>query len=192
MANLVGTAGEHFTAAELSRLGFLVTLTRGNAPGIDILAYHPTTQRTVALQVKTAHSSKQPRGKWMMNAKDADETQLRSQAFVLVRFGDPPSPPEFSIVPSVNVARALHSDHKAWEEAPGARGQPHSLKNTIRQFKDTAGDWRNRWDIILNLAGLSGTAGDAGAAERARSGQPGGEWVPSAQGEAAAGGQSLV
>jgi HD-like signal output (HDOD) protein len=73
MANLVGTAGEHFTAGELSRLGFLVTLTRGNAPGIDILAYHPATQRTVALQVKTAHSSNQPFGTWLMNAKDSDE-----------------------------------------------------------------------------------------------------------------------
>jgi hypothetical protein len=164
MANLVGTAGEHFTAGELSRLGFLVTLTRGNAPGIDILAYHPATQRTVALQVKTAHSSNQPSGTWMMNAKDSDERDLRSQAFVFVRFGAPPSPPEFSVVRSLTVARRLHRDHSAWEATPGARGQAHSLKNTIRIFKDPKGRWRDRWDIILKLAGLSGTPRNAGAA----------------------------
>ena len=126
MASFVGTAGDHFTAGELSRLGFLVTLTRGNAPGIDILAYHPETRRTVALQVKTAHRSNQPSGKWMMNAKDSDEAQLRSQAFVLVRFGAAPSPPEFSIVRSLTVARQLHRDHSAWVAAPGARGQARS------------------------------------------------------------------
>ena len=164
MANLVGTAGEHFTAGELSRLGFLVTLTRGNAPGIDILAYHPATQRTVALQVKTAHSSNQSSGQWMMNAKDSDESNLRSQAFVLVRFGAPPSPPEFSIVRSLTVARQLHRDHSAWEAAPGARGQARSLKNTVRIFKDSKGKWRDRWDIILKLAGLSETRSDPGAA----------------------------
>jgi hypothetical protein len=164
VANLVGTAGEHFTAGELSRLGFLVTLTRGNAPGIDILAYHPATRRTVALQVKTAHSSNQRSGTWMMNAKDSDEKHLRSQAFVLVRFGAPPTPPEFSVVRSLTVARQLHRSHSAWEATPGRRGQAHSLKNTIRVFEDPKGRWRDRWDLILKLAGLSETPGDPGAA----------------------------
>ena len=164
MANLVGTAGEHLAAGELSRLGFLVTLTRGNAPGIDILAYHPATRRTVALQIKTAHSKKQPPGQWMMNAKDSNESNLRSQAFVLVRFGLHPSTPEFSIVRSVVVARQLHRDHSAWEATPGAGGQAHSTKNTIRIFKDPKGQWRDRWDIILKLAKLPASPGDEDAA----------------------------
>ena len=162
MANLVGTAGEHFTAGELSRLGFLVTLTRGNAPGIDILAYHPATRRTVALQVKTAHSSNQRSGTWIMNAKDSDEQHLRSQAFVFVRFGAPPSSPEFSVVRSLTVARQLHRDHSAWEATPGRKGQPRSLKTTIRIFEDSKGKWRDRWDIILKLAGLSKTPSNTG------------------------------
>ena len=54
MANLTGVAGEHYAAAELARRDFLVTLTRGNAPGIDILAYHLPTEKTLRIQVKTA------------------------------------------------------------------------------------------------------------------------------------------
>jgi hypothetical protein len=99
-----------------------------------------------------------------MNAKDADECNLRSQAFVFDRFDAPPSPPEFSVVRSSTVARQLHRTHTAWEATPGASGLAHSLTNRIRIFKDPTGRWRGRWDIILKLADLSASARKAGAA----------------------------
>jgi len=158
VSNLVGVAGEHFAAGELARRGFLVTLTRGNAPGIDILAYHPETRKTVALQVKSALGGNQPHGKWIMSQKDEDETAVRSDAFIFIHLPEPPGPPEYSIVPSRTVAKAIYNDHRSWLATPGSKGQQRSTKNTMRHFKDTAGKWRNRWDIILALAGLSDIA----------------------------------
>ncbi len=145
LSNLVGVAGEHFAAGELARRGFLVTLTRGNAPGIDILAYHPETKKTVALQVKAALGGNQARGKWIMSQKDEDEAA--------VRLPEPPDPAEYSIVPSRTVAKAIYADHRSWLATPGSKGQQRSTKNTMRHFKDPAGKWRDRWDIILALAG---------------------------------------
>jgi len=155
VSNLVGVAGEHFAAGELTRRGFLVTLTRGNAPGIDILAYHPETKKSVALQVKTASGSNQSIGKWIMSQKDEDEEAVRSDAFIFIRLPELPDLPEYSIVPSQTVAKAIYDDHRRWLATPGSKGQQRSTKNTMRHFKDPAGKWRSRWGIILELAGLS-------------------------------------
>ena len=154
MANLTGVSGEYFAAAELSRRGFLVTLTRGNAPGVDLLAYHPTSQKTVAIQVKTALGGKQPRGQWIMNQKDEDQELVRSEAFIFIHIPVLPDPPEFTIVPSKTVAKQIHDDHRAWRETPGAKGQQRSTNNPMRHFKDPNGKHRNKWDIILKLAGI--------------------------------------
>lgn len=155
MANLTGVSGEHFAAAELSRRGFLVTLTRGNAPGVDLLAYHPESQKTVAIQVKTALGSKQRRGQWIMNQKDEDEGAVRSHAFIFVYLpAQPDQSPEYTIVPSQTVAKKIHDDHRAWEGTPGAKGQQRSTKNTMRHFKDPASEFLGKWDTIMRLAGL--------------------------------------
>ena len=37
-SQLTGVAGEYFVAAELSRRGFIASITMRNSPGIDILA----------------------------------------------------------------------------------------------------------------------------------------------------------
>jgi hypothetical protein len=133
-----------------------VTLTRGNAPGIDILAYNPETKKTVALQVKAALGGNQPRGKWIMSQKDEDEAAVRSDAFIFIHVPEPPDPPEYSIVLSRTVARAIYDDHRRWLATPGSKGQKRSTKNTMRHFKDPAEKWRDRWDIILALAGCVG------------------------------------
>ncbi len=154
MSNLVGVAGEHFAAGELARRGFLVTLTRGNAPGIDILAYHPETKKTLAIQVKAALGSNQARGKWIMSQKDEDKKAVRSDVFIFIRLPAPPDPPEYSIVPSQAVAKAIYDDHRRWLATPGSKGQQRNTKNAMRHFKDPAGKWRDRWGIILALAGV--------------------------------------
>ncbi len=158
MSGLVGMSGEHFAAAELARRGYLVTLTRGNAPGIDILAYFPETRRTAALQIKTADGSKKRRGEWIMNQKDEDEAAVRSDAFIFVFLPRDYGAPEYSIVPSIIVARTICADHRIWHSTPGAKGQQRSSTNTIRQFRDPDGLWRDRWDAIASLVGRSSDA----------------------------------
>ena len=53
---LTGAAGEYYVAAELSRRGWLATVTVKNAPGTDVLRRTPKTKRTLAIQTKTSSS----------------------------------------------------------------------------------------------------------------------------------------
>jgi hypothetical protein len=47
------SAGAHATAAELSRRGYLVTFTQGNAPNYDLLCVSPETRTAFKVQVKS-------------------------------------------------------------------------------------------------------------------------------------------
>jgi len=49
---LSGVAGEYFVAAELSRRGYVASLTLRNTRGIDILASNTDATRSVGIQVK--------------------------------------------------------------------------------------------------------------------------------------------
>src|SRR5438445_1186154 len=50
---LCGVAGEYFVAAELSRLGYIASITLRNTRGVDILASNRDATKSVAIQVKT-------------------------------------------------------------------------------------------------------------------------------------------
>jgi hypothetical protein len=52
----VGITGEYLVAAELSRRGYVATLTLRNTRGIDILASNSDATKSVGIQVKTAQS----------------------------------------------------------------------------------------------------------------------------------------
>lgn len=64
--NLSGIAGEYFVAAELSRRGFIASLTLKNTQGIDILVSTIGVERSYAVQVKTTQGKKK---EWMLNEK---------------------------------------------------------------------------------------------------------------------------
>ena len=49
---LSGIAGEHFVAGELSRRGYVASLTLSNTQGIGILASNIDATKTVGIQVK--------------------------------------------------------------------------------------------------------------------------------------------
>src|SRR4051812_45231775 len=63
---LTGVAGEYFVAAELSRRGFVASITMRNSRGFDILAPNENASKTVTIQVKTNQYS---RPEWMLNDK---------------------------------------------------------------------------------------------------------------------------
>lgn len=48
-----GIAGEHFVAAELSKRGWIATLTAKNTPGVDVLATRLESDVFARIQVKT-------------------------------------------------------------------------------------------------------------------------------------------
>ena len=63
---LTGIAGEYFVGAELSRRGYVASITLRSTCGIDILASNADATKSVGIQVKT----NQRRGKkWILNEK---------------------------------------------------------------------------------------------------------------------------
>ncbi len=52
-STLCGVAGEYFVAAELSRRGYIASITLRNTRGVDILASNADATKSVGVQVKT-------------------------------------------------------------------------------------------------------------------------------------------
>src|SRR5438132_7204974 len=77
---LSGVAGEYFVAAELSRRGYVASLTLRNTRGIDILASNHDATKSVGIQVKTCQGN---RADWMLNKK-AEADLAKNLAYVFV------------------------------------------------------------------------------------------------------------
>src|SRR5436305_14785361 len=63
---LAGVAGEYFVAAELSRRGYIASISLRNTRGIDILAANVAASRTVSIQCKTNQHGKKA---WVLSEK---------------------------------------------------------------------------------------------------------------------------
>jgi hypothetical protein len=101
--NLIGAAGESYVAAELSRAGWLATVTLKNAPGIDVLAFQPPPgRRSVAIQTKTTVG-----GSWVLRTPRSDFEHRDDTYFVLVRLRAAKDRPSFYVVPAVVMDRIV-------------------------------------------------------------------------------------
>jgi hypothetical protein len=140
--HMSGIAGEFLVAAELSRRGYIASLTQRNTHGIDILASSSDGSRQVAIQVKCDQTT----GKeWMLGPKS--ETLASPTLFyVFVRLHDG-GQPAFHVVPSFVVADSVARSHREWLAKPGRGGKPHK-DNTIRIFRDVEGVFRDAWSTL--------------------------------------------
>lgn len=128
---LCGVSGEYFVAAELSRRGYVASLTLRNTRGIDVLASDTDATETVGIQVKTNQSN---RREWMLNKK-AEADRAENLFYVFVRLNGT-SEPAYHIVPRATVAQFVRADHRAWLRVPGKGGRAH-VDTPMRKFKDT-------------------------------------------------------
>ena len=139
---LSGIAGEYFVAAELSRRGYVASVTLRNTRGIDILASKADATKSVGIQVKT----KQGRGAdWMLNRKVESDT-ADNLFFVFVTLNELGNP-EYYIVPKGEVAKFVTDSHRKWLVTPGRRGQVH-VDTPMRKFKDPDGRYRDKWNLL--------------------------------------------
>jgi len=139
---LCGVAGEYFVAAELSRRGYVASITLRNTRGIDLLASNLNATRTVGIQVKTNQTD---RREWILNKKaEADEAE--NLFYVFVRLNGT-SAPSFHVVPRATVASSVRSSHQSWLRDPGRKGRPH-VDNPMRKFKDLEDEYLGRWDLL--------------------------------------------
>lgn len=142
-AVLTGAAGEYFVAAELSRRGFIASISLRNTRGIDILATSQDGSRSVTIQCKTSQKTQK---RWVLSDKsEAFVSSTHFYVFVLLRAAG--EQPRYHVVPSRDVAKHLKADHKKWISTPGKDGRKH-VDNPLRVFTDKADKYLERWDLL--------------------------------------------
>jgi hypothetical protein len=142
---LAGVSGEYFVAAELSRRGYICSVTLKNTKGIDILVCNEDSTKTLGIQVKTNQINKR---EWMLNEKSEKMIDTNIM-YVFVNLISQNTLPEFYIVPSKIVSDYITNDHQKWLSTIGKKGQQHN-DSSMRKFKDLEQVYLNRWDL-LNL-----------------------------------------
>lgn len=140
---LAGVAGEYFVAAELSRRGWIASITLRNTRGIDVLATNADASRSVTIQCKTLQVKAK---KWLLNEK-CETFFADNHFYVFVGLGGDSVRPDFHIVPSGEVAKQVKDDHERWKNTPGRKGQPHG-PTTMRNFFDRKDRYLERWDLL--------------------------------------------
>ncbi len=140
---LAGISGEYYVAAELSRRGYIASVTLRNTEGIDILASTTDSSRMLAIQVKTRQDA--PRD-WRLDI--AAETHCSDHLFyIFLNLKEAGKRPDFFIVPSQIVAQFARDYHHTWLTTLGKKGQQHR-DNPMRKFLDKEGKFLERWDLL--------------------------------------------
>ena len=143
---LTGIAGEYFVAGELSRRGYVASITLRNTRGIDILASNADATRSVGIQVKTSQDSG---NEWVLShkAEEAPDGDVADNFFYVFVSLNGAGAPSYNIVPRLVVAEYLRSDHAKWLATPGKKGQVHK-DTSMRKFKDPEGKYRDAWSLL--------------------------------------------
>jgi len=139
---LAGVAGEYFVAAELSRRGYIASISLRNTRGIDILATNAAASRSVTIQCKTSQSG----NRWLLSVKD-EAFHSENHFYVFVALRGPEERPHYHVVPSAIVAKHIRNNHRRWLAAPGLHGQAHK-DNPNRNFHDRANEYREKWELL--------------------------------------------
>ena len=151
---LTGVTGEYYVAAELSRRGYLASITLRNTKGVDIVCSNADASRAVGIQVKT--STGMQRG-WMLSQK-GEKYYAENLFYVFVNMSrDPKESPEFTIVPSKVVAEQITQSHSEWLKTLSKKGLAHR-DSAMRVFRDPEEKYLGRWDL-LGLDTVESSAG---------------------------------
>lgn len=128
-------ATQFYVAAELTRRGYLVSLTLGNAPVADLLVVSPE-QEQFMIDVK----GQSTKNFWLIQRRESQDGLF----FVLVYLPkDYDEPPKFYILSSTELMRE-REEYK------------HHIESTSGKYDDkmgginwkTAFDYENRWDTL--------------------------------------------
>jgi hypothetical protein len=142
-STLSGVAGEYFVAAELSRRGYIASITLRNTKGIDILASNQEASKSVGIQVKTSQNSNK---EWILS-KGAEDYFNDNLFYVFVELKGEKSRPNFHIVPSETIARRAKEEYDEWIALPKSNGEPRK-ETTMRWFVDYEDEFLEKWELL--------------------------------------------
>ena len=159
---VVGCAGEHFVAYRLSAMGYLVAMTRGGSPSVDLMVATHDGKSTVTVQVKTAKNawlkSKRGEGNWYWHVGPKARTLTGPSVFYAFvdlkggtgegETGEPRKPdmPDVFIVPADYVAGPGNL-----ETYPKNDPKPTDFWFDIPEHGERR--WREAWHLINERLG---------------------------------------
>lgn len=141
---ITGAAGAYLVAGELSLLGWVASLTWGNAPRTDILAQRLDPPLTAAFQVKTKTT-----GDFQVGM-DAEKVAPpgSNEWYVLASLNKAGARPDYFILPRNHMAALIYIGYRAWLAGTNPHGRPRK-EGTRRAFN--AGEfasYHEQWDLL--------------------------------------------
>ncbi len=100
-----GMTGVFYVAAQLSQRNYLVGVTVGNAPHVDLVVGTHYADRKFSVQVKT-NSKGGAQSYWLLSAK-AKTLDIKNHFYIFVNLKAPEERPDFYVVPNDIVARDI-------------------------------------------------------------------------------------
>jgi hypothetical protein len=140
-ANLAGVAGEYFVAAELSRRGWICSITLRNTPDVDILVTNQNASRSATIQCKTNQSGRKV---WQLR-KRCEDLSSENHFYVFVNLGTVEELPTYHIVPSQVVADHVKYYHGLWLKKQRAV-PPYAQE--MRRYSDPSNVYVNKWEVL--------------------------------------------
>jgi len=145
-----GIAGEYFVAGELSRRGFIASLTLKNTTGIDILASNG--EKSINIQVKTRLADKT--GGWNLGSKPLDYTSDHNSIFyVLVEASSDQKDKtiNYYIIPKKELNEIVEKEHLAWMSGTQKSGKARKSEMRFLWIKKHTEleKYRDNWGILF-------------------------------------------
>lgn len=129
-SQLTGISGEFFVAAELAKRNFQVSITLGNAKGIDLFATNQITGKIFEVEVKTLR--KKPNC-FTLNPKRLSPNKV----FIFVYLNDYDAPPDYHIV----TGKELQDDISSFYGSSLGTSRETVNHGPIKRYL-------NRWEIL--------------------------------------------
>ncbi|MFA0782776.1 hypothetical protein [Fervidibacter sacchari] len=148
---LLQLAGEYAVAAQMALHGWHASITVGNFPEVDLVAYNPKTKKHLTVQVKSG------RGQWGFGNVKWDEREefcarLAKQVDVFVLVDMPKnaegaeSKMRFFVIPAKKLAEIARRNIEGWKEEWKQNPQPLWLS------REETRDFQDRWDLLDEVA----------------------------------------
>ena len=122
-------------------------------------SYVASGTKSLNIRVKTKTEAADS---WVWNCKkDPEKTIFKNLSeeldyTVIVDLKDDDTPPEYYIIPTVELDRELRAIWDRWFKSPPKRGKPHNPNNTMHRIgastcqKEWLSQWRGAWSSILS------------------------------------------
>jgi hypothetical protein len=148
---LSGIAGEYFVAGELSRRGYIASITLRNTAHVDVLASNE--KKTVNIQVKTRCIERA--SGWDLGNKPLEYEFQNNTFYVLVESHLDPNNKEigYYIIPKNKLNKQIEERFLLWKSSNKSNGEPRKSERRMFKIEDHPEfdfkHYKNNWDQIF-------------------------------------------